>query len=94
MDLDYDGQEEVTKLVLTDSTSTLPVSVKELISLIFDVDTMKSQMVEFEVCFNFIFNSIISLRCKTNLRLFRAVALLSFRFGKSFNFHFPYHRLI
>ena len=32
------------------SKSTLPLSVQELVRMIFDVETMKQAMMEFEVC--------------------------------------------
>ncbi|KAH9512499.1 Poly [ADP-ribose] polymerase 1, partial [Bulinus truncatus] len=50
LEIDY-GQEEdnIKKLDLSSSTSTLPKSVQSLICMIFDVDSMKKAMLEFEI---------------------------------------------
>ncbi len=38
-----------SKLDVAKSTSKLPIAVQQLVALIFDVETMKKAMVEFEV---------------------------------------------
>lgn len=49
LDIDYGGDSEVQKLTVSESSSAMPMSVQELVALIFDVDNMKSQMMEFEI---------------------------------------------
>ena len=36
-------------MIVSEKNSSLHLSVQELIALLFDVDTMKSQMIEFEI---------------------------------------------
>ena len=50
MDIDY-GQDskELKKLEVAKSTSKLHKAIQELVSLIFDIESMKKAMVEFEV---------------------------------------------
>ena len=50
MDLDF-GQdsEELKKLEVSKSTSKLDKAIQELISIIFDIESMKKAMIEFEV---------------------------------------------
>ena len=38
-------------MIVSESNSKLPLTVQELVALIFDVDAMKSQMMQFEVRF-------------------------------------------
>lgn len=42
---------EIEKMVVSESNSSLPLAVQQLVALFFDVDTMKSQMMEFEVSY-------------------------------------------
>ncbi|XP_063601793.1 poly [ADP-ribose] polymerase 1-like [Penaeus indicus] len=50
LDIDYGQEEEIVKKPTTGgSKSKLPKEVQELVALIFDVDTMKSALVEFEI---------------------------------------------
>ena len=51
MDLDYgqDNEELTKKLEVSNSKSKLDKPIKELISLIFDIESMKKAMVEFEI---------------------------------------------
>ena len=50
MDLDF-GQdsEELKKLEVSKSTSKLDKAIQQLISMIFDIESMKKTMIEFEV---------------------------------------------
>ena len=50
MDLDF-GQdsEELKKLEVSKSTSKLDRAIQELITMLFDIESMKKAMVEFEV---------------------------------------------
>ena len=50
MDLDF-GQdsEELKKLEVSKSTSKLDEAIKQLITMLFDIESMKKAMVEFEV---------------------------------------------
>ena len=52
MELDYgqDDEELTSKMAKAGSKSTLPLPVQELVRMIFDVDSMKQAMMEFEVC--------------------------------------------
>ncbi|KAF2363710.1 PADR1 domain [Trinorchestia longiramus] len=49
LDIEYDVDEETKSLTVSTSDSKLPVPVQELVKLIFDVDAMKYQMLEFEI---------------------------------------------
>ncbi|XP_069975958.1 poly [ADP-ribose] polymerase 1-like [Penaeus vannamei] len=50
LDIDYGQDEEIVKKPTTGgSKSKLPKQVQELVALIFDVDTMKNALVEFEI---------------------------------------------
>merc|ERR1711971_1202033 len=50
LDIDLGGEsEQLQKLSAKDSKSKLPKSVQELVTLIFDIERMKSAMVEFEI---------------------------------------------
>jgi len=51
LDVDYgeSNKENIQKMVVSKENSSLPVNVQELIALIFDIDNMKSQMMEFEI---------------------------------------------
>ena len=49
LDIDYGEEAEIQKPLVSESKSKLSLGVKELVALIFDVDSMKSQMVEFEI---------------------------------------------
>ena len=54
----FKDEEDIKKLDLASSKSTLPKSVQDLICMIFDVEQMKKAMLEFEVkpiysCSNF-----------------------------------------
>ena len=48
LDLDM-GESETKKLSVADSKSTLAKPVKELITMIFDIESMKAAMLEFEI---------------------------------------------
>ena len=48
LDLDM-GESETKKLSVSDSKSTLAKPVKELITMIFDIESMKAAMLEFEI---------------------------------------------
>ena len=50
MDLDF-GQDskELKKLEVSKSTSKLDKAIQQLISMIFDIESMKKTMIEFEV---------------------------------------------
>ena len=50
MDLDF-GQdsEELKKLEISKSTSKLDKAIQKLITILFDIESMKKAMVEFEV---------------------------------------------
>ena len=52
LELDYgqDDEELASKMAVAGSKSTLPHPVQELVRMIFDVETMKQAMMEFEVC--------------------------------------------
>ena len=52
LELDYgqDDEELTSKMAKAGSKSTLPLPVQELVRMIFDVDSMKQAMMEFEVC--------------------------------------------
>ena len=56
-DVDFPPQEEdggdVKKITLKDSHSKLPKSVQDIVCMIFDVDSMKKAMKEFEVILTF-----------------------------------------
>ena len=53
LDIDMgESNDDLKKLSLKDSKSTLAKSIQELITLIFDIDRMKSAMVEFEIDLN------------------------------------------
>ncbi len=50
LDIDYGGQEDTAKLSITAGThSRLAPALQELIKMIFDVESMKKAMLEFEV---------------------------------------------
>ena len=51
MDLDYgqDNAELTKKLEVENSKSKLDKAIKQLVTLIFDIESMKKAMVEFEV---------------------------------------------
>ena len=51
MDLDMGGEEDekIKKLEVNESKSKLDKAVQELVSLIFDIETMKKALVEFEI---------------------------------------------
>lgn len=50
LDLDMgEGNKEMQQLSVEKSTSKLDKAIQELISLIFDIDSMRKAMVEFEV---------------------------------------------
>ena len=49
VDVDYGGDEHMEKLDMDTSKSTLPKPVQDLICMIFDVQKMKEQMLEFEL---------------------------------------------
>lgn len=51
LEVDESKIEEVHKLDPTSSTSSLPIQLREIISLFFDVHLMAKQMAEFEVSF-------------------------------------------
>jgi len=44
-----ENNEEIQKLSVKDSKSSLPVRVQELITLVFDIEKMKNAMIEFEI---------------------------------------------
>ena len=50
MDLDF-GQEneELKKLEVSKSTSKLDKAIQKLVTMIFDIESMKKAMIEFEV---------------------------------------------
>ncbi|XP_057662049.1 poly [ADP-ribose] polymerase [Diorhabda carinulata] len=48
IEMDY-GEEEALKLDITDSESKLPVQVQDLVRMIFDINSMKKLMMEFEL---------------------------------------------
>ena len=51
MDLDLGGESETMKKLETkNSNSKLHKSIQELVTLIFDIESMKKALVEFEVC--------------------------------------------
>ena len=45
-----DDEGEIRNISSADSLSKLPKSVKDLVCMIFDVESMKKAMLEFEVC--------------------------------------------
>ena len=51
LDIDYGKETESIKLDAKESKSKLNEAVKNLISLLFDIERMKSTLVEFEVCY-------------------------------------------
>lgn len=52
LELDYgqDDEELTSKMAEAGSKSTLALPVQELVRMIFDVETMRQAMMEFEVC--------------------------------------------
>ena len=52
LELDYgqDDEDLTSKMAEAGSKSTLPLPVQELVRMIFDVETMRRAMMEFEVC--------------------------------------------
>ena len=50
MDIDLGGEsDQLQKLSSKDSKSQLPKAVQELVTLVFDIERMKSAMLEFEI---------------------------------------------
>ena len=72
--VDFFTQEEegdVKKITLKDSHSKLPKSVQDIVCMIFDVDSMKKAMKEFEVILTLVspFTAIVcSLTVSTGLK--------------------------
>lgn len=49
-----EDDEAIKKLDKKSSSSKLPKAVQDLVCLIFDVESMKKAMMEFEVCYCFV----------------------------------------
>lgn len=49
LEIDYGGEEETNMLAEAGATSKLAPEIQELIKMIFDVETMKKALLEFEV---------------------------------------------
>lgn len=49
IDVDYGAEEEAQKMDIVESESKLPAPVQDLMKLIFDVNSMKRLMMEFEL---------------------------------------------
>ena len=49
LDIDYGGDEDTNKLAEAGGSSKLAPEIQELVKMIFDVETMKKALLEFEV---------------------------------------------
>ena len=51
LEIDYSQEDEDGKMgIATGSTSKLPEAIQQLVRMLFDVESMKKAMLEFEVC--------------------------------------------
>lgn len=46
----YQDDDNVSTALAAGSTSSLPVEVQKLVRMIFDIESMKKALLEFEVC--------------------------------------------
>lgn len=77
MDIDYGDEEEVKKLTMSSIPSKLDTPVQDLIKMLFDIDMMKKQMLEFHLDMDKMpLGKLSSKQIRTAMNVLKEVAVM------------------